>query len=184
MKKMIDVRRSRFGDFAVIWSDSEGPPAVCRVVLPRPGTPAADIVEGAIDDLRRGTCTTISDLAERIGKFLDGGAEQFDLDIVRMESCSEFQQMVLRAEHRIPYGNVSTYGRIAEHLGRPGGSRAVGNALANNPFPIIIPCHRAVRSDLTAGGYQGGTEMKRSLLKAEGNIFDSKMRIVDPKIFY
>jgi methylated-DNA-[protein]-cysteine S-methyltransferase len=75
---------------------------------------------------------------------------------------------VLLAEYGIPRGYVSTYRRIAEHVGSPGGSRAVGGALSGNPFPIIIPCHRAVRSDGGLGGYQGGLEMKKRLLAMEG----------------
>jgi methylated-DNA-[protein]-cysteine S-methyltransferase len=83
----------------------------------------------------------------------------------------------LRAEHGIPRGSVSTYQLIAAHLGRPKGGRAVGNALANNPFPIIIPCHRAFRSDRSLGGYQGGLAMKRALLEKEGIGFDRTGRV-------
>ncbi|MCK4234435.1 MGMT family protein [candidate division WOR-3 bacterium] len=95
-----------------------------------------------------------------------------------------FQQKVLRAEHGIPRGSVSTYQRIAMYLGNPKGARAVGNALANNPFPIIIPCHRAIRSDGTLGGYQGGLEMKRVLLEMEGIDFHDTRRIATKDFFY
>ena len=84
----------------------------------------------------------------------------------------------------IPRGRVSTYKRIAAHLGSPTGARAVGNALAGNPFPIIIPCHRAVRSDMSLGGYQGGLSMKRRLLEMEGITFDDTGRIATKKLFY
>jgi alkylated DNA nucleotide flippase Atl1 len=57
------------------------------------------------------------------------------------------------------------------------GVRAVGTALARNPFPLVVPCHRAVRSDRTLGGFQGGLEMKRALLEMEGVEFDSKNRV-------
>ena len=76
------------------------------------------------------------------------------------------------AEYRIPRGRISTYGRIAKHIGAPGAARAVGTALATNPFPIVIPCHRALRADGGVGGYQGGAKMKRSLLEMEGIAFD------------
>jgi methylated-DNA-[protein]-cysteine S-methyltransferase len=101
-----------------------------------------------------------------------------------MGICSGFQQEVLRAEHGIPRGSVSTYQRIARHLGSPNGSRAVGNALANNPFPIIIPCHRAIRSDRSLGGYQGGVKMKRTLLEMEDIEFDDTGRIATEDFFY
>ena len=101
----------------------------------------------------------------------------FPLSVADLSSCSPFQRSVLRAEHRIPSGRFSTYKLIAAHLGRPGGARAVGNALAQNPFPLIVPCHRAIRSDLRPGGYQGGAHMKRALLEKEGITFDDAGRV-------
>jgi methylated-DNA-[protein]-cysteine S-methyltransferase len=70
------------------------------------------------------------------------------------------------------------------HLGKPNGVRAVGNALANNPFPLIVPCHRAIRSDCHLGGYQGGLEMKRALLTKEGISFDSVGRVKCSRLHY
>lgn len=84
----------------------------------------------------------------------------------------------------IPRGSVSTYQRIAKHLGHDNATRAVGGALSNNPFPIIIPCHRAIRSDGTLGGYQGGLEMKRTLLKMEGVLFHPSGYVMTDKFFY
>jgi len=86
----------------------------------------------------------------------------------RIDHCSKFQQKVLRAASAIPRGKISTYQRIAKQIGKPKAVRAVGRALANNPFPLIIPCHRVIRSDGSLGGYQGGLKMKRALLKKEG----------------
>jgi methylated-DNA-[protein]-cysteine S-methyltransferase len=60
----------------------------------------------------------------------------------------------------------------------------VGNALANNPFPLIVPCHRAIRSDGHVGGYQGGPEMKRALLKNEGITIDQLGRVECPRFHY
>jgi len=101
-----------------------------------------------------------------------------------MDLCSEFQQEVLRAEHGIPRGAISTYQRIARHVGRLRGARAVGNALATNPFPIIIPCHRAIRTDLTVGGYQGGIKMKRTLLQMEGIDFNETGHVTTKDFVY
>jgi methylated-DNA-[protein]-cysteine S-methyltransferase len=69
-------------------------------------------------------------------------------------------------------------------VGRPRGARAVGNALATNPFPIIIPCHCAIRTDLTIGGYQGGKRMKQTLLKMEGIDFDKTGHVKTTDFFY
>jgi len=78
---------------------------------------------------------------------------------------------------------VSTYGRIARKLGLPRAARAVGNALARNPFPLIIPCHRAVRFDGSLGGYAGGVRMKKMLLELEGVEFDRHGRVITKKFW-
>uniref|UniRef100_UPI00257F7FDB methylated-DNA--[protein]-cysteine S-methyltransferase n=1 Tax=Candidatus Borrarchaeum sp. TaxID=2846742 RepID=UPI00257F7FDB len=83
-----------------------------------------------------------------------------------------------------PRGWISTYKRIAEYIGIPNGARAVGNALARNPFPIIIPCHRAVKTDGSLGGYQGGVKMKRVLLEMEGVRFSDKGKIIMNRVYY
>jgi methylated-DNA-[protein]-cysteine S-methyltransferase len=79
-----------------------------------------------------------------------------------------FAARVLRATAAIPYGNCSTYSEIASRAGSPRGSRAAGNALGSNPIPIIIPCHRVLRSGGALGGYGGGLDRKRHLLALEG----------------
>jgi methylated-DNA-[protein]-cysteine S-methyltransferase len=106
------------------------------------------------------------------------------LDVADLNLCSAFQESVLRAEHAIPRGSMSTYKLIAAYFGKPNGARAVGNALANNPFPLIVPCHRAIRSDHHLGGYQGGLEMKRSLLNKEGITFDKSERVECLRLYY
>jgi len=78
-----------------------------------------------------------------------------------------FTRAVLKITARIPYGEVRSYRWVAERLGKPKAMRAVGNALARNPIPIIIPCHRVVRSDGTLGGYALGLNWKRRLLVLE-----------------
>jgi methylated-DNA-[protein]-cysteine S-methyltransferase len=79
-----------------------------------------------------------------------------------------FGRRVLEATARIPFGAVSTYGRVAAAAGSPRGSRATGNALGANPLPIVVPCHRVVRTGGALGGYTGGLERKRTLLAVEG----------------
>ena len=91
---------------------------------------------------------------------------------------------MLEAEHGIPRGRVSSYGLIAARIGSPGGARAVGRALATNPFPIVVPCHRAIRSDGRLGGFQGGAGMKRALLEQEGIAVSPEGRVVRPPWHY
>jgi len=78
-----------------------------------------------------------------------------------------FTHAVLRAATKIPYGEVRSYRWLAEQLGKPKAVRAVGNALARNPVPIIIPCHRVVRSNGALGGYALGVHLKKKLLDME-----------------
>ena len=82
---------------------------------------------------------------------------------------SEFNRMVWRACMEIPEGEVRSYGWIAERIGRPGAARAVGSALAKNPYAPQVPCHRVIRSDGKIGKYsgRGGVRMKIKLLEQE-----------------
>jgi methylated-DNA-[protein]-cysteine S-methyltransferase len=79
-----------------------------------------------------------------------------------------FGRRVLHATAEIPYGGVLSYAEVAAEAGSPRGSRAAGNALGANPIPIVIPCHRVLRSGGAIGGYGGGPERKRWLLELEG----------------
>ena len=82
---------------------------------------------------------------------------------------TEFERAVLLKALEIPRGEVRTYGWIAAEIGHPAAVRAVGSALRKNPVPVLIPCHRVVRSDGHVGQYAlGGTEAKRTILAAEG----------------
>jgi len=80
---------------------------------------------------------------------------------------TDFQRRVWSKVSKIPYGKTLTYKEIAYALKRPKASRAVGNAVGSNPVPLIIPCHRVVRSDGSLGGYAYGTSLKRKLLEME-----------------
>ena len=86
-----------------------------------------------------------------------------------LSRLTPFQQRVLQATAGIPSGEVRTYGQIAAAAGAPRAARAAGSALAHNPLPLLIPCHRVVRSDGAVGAYSGGgPAVKRRLLRAEG----------------
>jgi methylated-DNA-[protein]-cysteine S-methyltransferase len=80
---------------------------------------------------------------------------------------SGFTRRVLEATTRIPYGETSTYAHVATEAGSPGAHRAAGNALNANPFPIVVPCHRVLRTGGALGGYGGGVDRKRLLLGIE-----------------
>jgi methylated-DNA-[protein]-cysteine S-methyltransferase len=175
---------SPFGTLALLWQDAPEGPRVCRILLPEDGKPTETMLQALHAEARPGSCLAMANLGKRIAGFLEGQDIVFPLDILALETCPEFQQRVLRAEHAIPRGWVSTYGRIAAHLGVPGAARAVGNALANNPFPILIPCHRAIRSDGTLGGYQGGFRMKQALLTLEGVEVSPLGSVLTDRVYY
>jgi methylated-DNA-[protein]-cysteine S-methyltransferase len=81
-----------------------------------------------------------------------------------------FAQGVLRATAEVPFGEVTSYRRMAEAAGSPRASRAAGNALGSNPIPIVVPCHRVLHSGGGLGGYSGGIDRKRYLLTIEGSL--------------
>lgn len=79
-----------------------------------------------------------------------------------------FQRRVWEVTRRIPYGQVKSYGEVAQEVGSPGGGRAVGRALGANPLPLFIPCHRVVKADGSLGGFSSGLWVKQWLLQFEG----------------
>ncbi|MDD5070784.1 MAG: MGMT family protein [Candidatus Omnitrophica bacterium] len=85
---------------------------------------------------------------------------------------TKFQKEVLRAVSKIPIGQVRSYKWVAEKIGRPRAYRAVANALAKNPYPFMIPCHRVVKSSKAIGGYSLGPDLKERLIKLEKKIKD------------
>jgi methylated-DNA-[protein]-cysteine S-methyltransferase len=178
------VWQTPFGPIAILWSIHEGRPKILRIALLQPKASAARSFHTLFGSTKADTCSEIDGAADLIEAFLTGKDVHFPLEIIRMDICSDFQRDVLLAEYGIPRGQVSTYGLIASFLGHPLAARAVGTALARNPFPIFIPCHRAVRSDRMPGGYQGGRIMKRALLTMEGIHFDATGRVIVHEFYY
>lgn len=83
-------------------------------------------------------------------------------------TMSDFQRAIYKVCMKIPYGQTRSYWQLAVRMGNPYAARAVGGAMASNPLPIIIPCHRVIRSDNMLGGFGGGIPLKRKLLTHEG----------------
>lgn len=178
------IRYTPYGPAVIIWRVSGHKAKIVRVLLSAPASSAIDRWYELYPAAHESSCSEIDSVASRICSLLEGEPFDFSLDVVELSLCGQFQQRVLRAEHAIPRGSVSTYKTIAAHLGAPGAARAVGNALANNPFPLIVPCHRAIRSDRRLGGFQGGLDMKRALLNKEGIHFDSSGRVECSRFYY
>jgi methylated-DNA-[protein]-cysteine S-methyltransferase len=103
----------------------------------------------------------------QLDEYFAGRRRRFELPL-DWSLIRGFGRRVLEATVRIPYGAMSTYIRVAAEAGNQRASRAAGNALGANPMPIVIPCHRVVRSGGGLGGYTGGLDIKRRLLNLEG----------------
>jgi len=105
----------------------------------------------------------------QLAEYFAGQRQSFNVP-VDLSRSTDFQQQVLRAASRVPRGGLATYAEIARHIGKPRASRAVGQALARNPVPIVIPCHRVVAADGSLTGYsgRGGIRTKAQLLVLEG----------------
>ncbi len=166
MPEVIDIA-TIFGPVHLIWTRSQSGPKVRRIVLPHDLPTSVAAFEDAPPDGELPD-DSIRALIAGIRSFLQGNDVRFDIDLLDLDRCPLFQRRVLLAEFGIPRGYVSTYGRIARYLDTPGAARAVGNALARNPIPILIPCHRVLPAGGGGGGFSAGEEWKVRLLALEG----------------
>ena len=137
----------------------------------------AYLAEGAVDQELQALATRLSPRVLEVPEALDGVRRELDeyfegsrrsfsltVDPVLMGG---FARLVLQRTAAIPYGARATYRDLARAVDRPGAARAVGNALGSNPVPIVIPCHRVLRTGGALGGYTGGIERKSHLLRLE-----------------
>jgi len=108
-----------------------------------------------------------ADVVTQLDAYFAGRLTEFDVDL-RLDG-TEFQRRVWAALQTIPYGETRSYGQIAEQIGSPAASRAIGLANGRNPISIIVPCHRVIGSSGSLTGYGGGIERKRILLELEMN---------------
>jgi len=105
-------------------------------------------------------------LPQRLRRYLEGEPVDFP-DKLDLVEATRFQQNVWRIVRTIPYGETRSYGWVANKLDLPKAARGVGQALARNPLPIVIPCHRVISSNGSLGGFGGGVEIKELLLRLE-----------------
>ncbi len=108
------------------------------------------------------------DLIKRLKAYFGGQQVAFP-DELDLCAATPFQGKVWQITRLIPYGRTRSYRWVAEQIGQPGAARAVGQALGRNPLPVIIPCHRVLKSDGSIGGFSGGWQMKKRLLSLEAS---------------
>jgi methylated-DNA-[protein]-cysteine S-methyltransferase len=99
-------------------------------------------------------------------EYFEKGMDSFSQPI-SLDGAGPFDRSVWLGLREIPYGETRTYKWLAEKIGKPGATRAVGQALGRNTLPILLPCHRIIESDGSLGGYSGGVDIKRKLLRIE-----------------
>jgi O-6-methylguanine DNA methyltransferase len=165
------IFKTRWGYFGLVCRDG----FVCRTILPTPRREAtqeallADIGPDEVPFER----DLLSDLQGRISAYFAGENVDFSTDpAVDLAHFSPFSQAILAACRQIGFGRRRTYTQLAAAVGRPQAARAVGNVMAQNPIPLIVPCHRVVRTDGGLGGFSalGGTAVKQRMLVLERSL--------------
>jgi methylated-DNA-[protein]-cysteine S-methyltransferase len=156
------LRQEQFGDVLdrlILYSTPAG---ISRVTIRRGRKPAT------LPSPAAQTGTLLAQARQEIVEYLAGERAYFTVP-ADLSQVSEFDRRALDLVAAIPYGEVRTYKWIAERLGSPDAARAVGSAMAHNPVPILVPCHRVVRTDGGLGGYSFGLFRKEALLDLERN---------------
>ena len=142
--------------------------------LVRVGLPAED-EDAVLDELARRISArvlrsprdSVTRARRQLDEYFRGQRRAFDVEL-DWRLTAGFRREVLRATAQIPYGETASYRQVATRAGSPAAVRAAGTALATNPLPILVPCHRVLRSGGALGAYRGGPEAKAQLLSLEG----------------
>ena len=160
---IIGVCETAFGWVGV----ARSPRGLLALTLPRPDEEAAlrPLLDRWGYDAQRDD-VTLGNLQEKLRCYFDGQPVSFD-EPLDMSFATDFQRRVWKVTRRIPRGQTMTYGEIARQIKSPRAARAVGQAMARNPWPVIVPCHRVVGHDGQLTGFGGGLTMKQRLLEME-----------------
>lgn len=148
---------------AEIWAGNRG----CRVTFEGDTLKAIDLFKGKLkaSKIPPSAGPAIRRLCRELKSYLDGDLKKFTFKV--QPSGPPFYKQVYAALDNVPYGKVVSYGELAVMAGRPGAARAVGSAMARNPFPLLVPCHRVVASGGKPGGFGYGLVWKSELLEME-----------------
>lgn len=164
------IFRTKWGYFGLAGMES----SLCRTQLP---LPERDKIESLILKnlpVAKSDKSYFKNIQDQITTYFEGNCINFGPDIpVTLNGFQGFSYQVLTVCRTIEFGRTTTYTGLAKKLKNPAAGRAVGNALAKNPLPLIIPCHRVIRSDGNLGGFSapGGISLKKRLLLHEKHIF-------------
>lgn len=175
--------RSSLCHVGIVWAERDTGTRIVRIFLSRDDDGARKRIKRLFPGAKISQNKEASLISEKIKCYLKGEIARFNLSYIQRSLRSKFQRAVSCAARQIPYGRVVTYRGLARLIGSKS-ARAAGNALAKNPFPIVIPCHRVVGFNRKIGGFQSGKNLKKDLLKLEGVTFDKKGRILEKYFFY
>ncbi|WP_304123793.1 methylated-DNA--[protein]-cysteine S-methyltransferase [Methanosphaera cuniculi] len=167
------VFNTEIGEVALIWDGTND--VIKQVILPDESGKynySKNNFSGVL--LEEDLSDHIMSIVEGIKDVVRGVEVNFDDVELDFSDLTEFQREVLQKQLEIPYQRVITYKMLAHLIGKDKSARPVANALASNPFPLIIPCHRTVRADWHIGGYNGTSDgsVKKFLLEHENVQFD------------
>ncbi len=159
--------KTPIGDMSVIYS--ENPFTIYRILLP--GNKTNNSITSFLCDSSndRMVHEKVTETINLIGNSIKGKPLAISWEWFSWAGVTELQKAVYDQTAMIPYGSLSTYKEIAQRIGRPKACRFVGTALSKNPFPVLIPCHRVIRSDNKIGGFGGGSRLKQLLINAEAS---------------
>ena len=152
------ILKTELGNFGVLISESK----LIKIILPN----KLESIPIKVDNPKKYEPFMI-DVLKQLSQYFNGSRKQFELDLKLQ--ISPFYQKVLNEVCKIPYGQTCSYKNIAEKIKNPRAHRAVANANATNPIPIVIPCHRVIQSNGELGKYGGGKGLKHSLIEKEKN---------------
>ncbi|MBI3872802.1 MAG: methylated-DNA--[protein]-cysteine S-methyltransferase [candidate division Zixibacteria bacterium] len=152
------------GDLGTVWF-AESERGLWRIEFGRTKDRfLADLSQDGVEAVEDKTRT--AGTRKALADYFSGKSSRFDLK-VDWSRVDGFIRKALQVCAQIPHGKTWSYAEIARKAGSPGAARAVGQAMAKNPFPIVVPCHRVVKSDGSLGGFSGGLHFKRALLRLE-----------------
>lgn len=168
--EFVSLFETGLGTGAVVASDQ----GLRKVCLPHDSAHACFVRDG-LDRLSPSVLT--ERVARSLERYFTGEPQNFEILPVDIDMSGEFRRHVLGLIRSIPFGVVKSYGEVAVLAGSPGAARAVGGAMASNPVPIIIPCHRVIAGNgrLTGFSAPGGLDMKKFLLQMEGIEFKGEL---------
>lgn len=158
-----DIINTQFGWVGVVMNGDK----ISQLILPQPDKSDIEVFiknQNCNEDLSSGVVDAF--IRDQISAYFNGTLTEFDL-LVDYSDATDFEKQVWEAAREIPYGTTVSYMQLAEMIGNRKACRAVGNALGRNPVPVIVPCHRILRSNGSLGGFSAGLPWKKILLDLE-----------------